>query len=40
MLEKLETHTQHLEELVAVRTHELNAEKKKVELLLYNILPK
>jgi len=40
MLEKLEKHTQDLEILVAVRTNELNAEKKKVESLLYNILPK
>lgn len=40
MLEKLEKHAQHLELLVGERTNELNAEKKKVEALLYNILPK
>lgn len=40
MMKKLEKHNAKLEELVAERTAELNVEKKKVELLLYNILPK
>jgi atrial natriuretic peptide receptor A len=40
MIKMLEQHAEHLEELVAERTHELHEEKKKVETLLYNILPR
>jgi hypothetical protein len=36
----LEKHAEHLEDLVAGRTQELHEEKKKVETLLYNILPR
>ena len=39
MLHMLEQHAENLEELVSERTRELGEEKKKVELLLYNILP-
>lgn len=40
MIKMLEQHAEHLEELVAERTRELHEEKKKVETLLYNILPR
>lgn len=40
MLKRLEVHNRKLEKLVAARTAELNVEKKKVEGLLYNILPR
>lgn len=40
MIHMLEQHAEHLEELVAERTQELAVEKKKVEGLLYNILPR
>lgn len=40
MIRMLEQHTEHLEELVESRTQELDEEKKKVENLLYNILPR
>lgn len=40
MLKRLEVHNRKLEKLVADRTAELNVEKKKVESLLYNILPR
>ena len=39
-MKKLEKHNEKLEELVAERTAELNVEKKRVEVILYNILPK
>jgi len=39
MIQMMEEHTEHLEELVALRKEELNVEKKKVENLLFNILP-
>ena len=40
MITMLEQHAEHLEELVEERTLELGDEKKKVETLLYNILPR
>ena len=40
MIKMLEQHAEHLEDLVAGRTAELNEEKKKVEVLLYSILPR
>ena len=40
MLQLLERHNEHLEEMVLERTRELNAEKKKVETLLHQILPR
>ena len=40
MIKMLEQHAEHLEELVAERTAELQVEKQKVETLLYNILPR
>ena len=40
MISMLEQHAEHLEELVADRTRELNDEKKKTDTLLYNILPR
>ena len=40
MVKMLEKHAEHLEELVVDRTRELGEEKKKVEVLLYNILPR
>ena len=40
MVNLLEKHSKHLEELVQERTQELGDEKKKVENLLHSILPK
>ncbi len=40
MLKMLEAQAENLEDLVAERTKELGEEKKKVEMLLYNILPR
>ena len=40
MINLLEKHAEKMEDLVAERTEELQAEKKKVENLLYNILPR
>ena len=40
MIKMMEKHAEHLEDLVAERTVELGEEKKKVELLLYSILPR
>ena len=40
MVNMLEQHAEHLEELVADRTRELNDEKRKTDSLLYSILPK
>lgn len=39
MIAILEKHANHLEELVAERTSELDLEKKKTENLLYRMLP-
>lgn len=40
MVKMLEQHAEHLEELVAARTRELDNEKKKTDQLLYSILPR
>ena len=40
MIKMLEQHTEHLEELMADRTAERDLEKKKVNTLLNNMLPK
>jgi len=40
MLEKLEKHTKYLEKIVDEKNDELAQEKKNLEKLLYNILPK
>lgn len=40
MIKMLEQYTLHLEDIVADRTAELNAEKVKAEGLLFNILPR
>ncbi len=40
MIRMLERHAENLEGLVQERTRELHEEKKKVENLLYNILPR
>jgi len=40
MLHMLEQHAEHLEDLVKERQAQLDEEKKKVELLLCNMLPK
>lgn len=39
MLKMLEQHAERLEEIVEVRTKELGEEQKRVENLLYSILP-
>ena len=40
MLKLLEEHADNLEQVVEMRTNELNEEKKRVEALLYSILPR
>lgn len=40
MLHMLERHAEHLEDLVKERQAQLDEEKKKVEMLLCNMLPK
>ena len=40
MVKMLEQHAEHLEELVAERTRELNDEKRRTDSLLYSILPR
>ena len=40
MIAMMEKYSQHLEEIVAERTCQLEEEKKKTETLLYRMLPK
>ena len=40
MIAMMEKYSNHLEEIVAERTTQLDEEKKKTEILLYRMLPK
>lgn len=40
MIKMMEKYTDHLEDLVAERTHQLEEEKAKTDELLYRMLPK